>query len=173
MITRAPSVDWPAALRRVDLPEVPGTLCLSAMPGRTDTWPAFVADAARARLSLVLCLTPRHEVAGLSPDYHAAIEAGTLPFEWLGVPMRDFGLFADLGPYAGAVRQVATHLRGGGVALLHCAAGIGRTGTTAACVLKTLGLTTQDARRRVQAAGSNPESALQSGLIDRFGAEPA
>jgi len=52
--------------------------------------------------------------------------------------------------------------------LVHCAAGIGRTGTVAACLLKRLGVPTAVALRRVREAGSNPESALQSGLIERF-----
>ncbi|GAB3669793.1 protein-tyrosine phosphatase family protein [Ramlibacter alkalitolerans] len=51
--------------------------------------------------------------------------------------------------------------------LLHCAAGMGRTGT-AACVLKALGLATPEALQRVRDAGSNPQNAEQSGLVDWF-----
>jgi protein-tyrosine phosphatase len=51
---------------------------------------------------------------------------------------------------------------------LHCAAGIGRTGSTAACVLKALGLSTGEALQRVLDAGSNPQNAQQSGLVDWF-----
>jgi protein-tyrosine phosphatase len=63
---------------------------------------------------------------------------------------------------------VADDLRAGESVLLHCAAGIGRTGTAAACVLKSLGLTRDEALERVRAAGSDPQSAAQSGLIDAF-----
>jgi protein-tyrosine phosphatase len=52
--------------------------------------------------------------------------------------------------------------------LLHCAAGIGRTGTAAACVLKRLGLPVDEALQRVREAGSNPETAVQSGLVNWF-----
>ncbi|RZJ26553.1 MAG: hypothetical protein EOO54_02435 [Haliea sp.] len=52
--------------------------------------------------------------------------------------------------------------------LLHCAACIGRTGTTAACVLKALGLPAEQALQQVRDAGSNPENAQQSGLVDWF-----
>ena len=38
--------------------------------------------------------------------------------------------------------------------VLHCAAGIGRTGTTAACLLKGLGLSTAQALKQVREAGS-------------------
>ena len=67
-----------------------------------------------------------------------------------------------------AIGQVVDALRGGESVLLHCAAGIGRTGTAAACVLKHLGLPTAQALQRVREAGSNPETALQSGLVERF-----
>ena len=52
--------------------------------------------------------------------------------------------------------------------MLHCAAGMGRTGSTAACVLKALGLDTAEALQRVRDAGSNPQNAQQSGLVNWF-----
>ena len=59
-------------------------------------------------------------------------------------------------------------LRAGESVLLHCAAGLGRTGTAAACVLKALGLETREALQRVREAGSNPQNAEQSGLVHWF-----
>ncbi len=59
-------------------------------------------------------------------------------------------------------------LERGDAVLLHCAAGMGRTGSTAACVLKALGLHRDDALQRVRDAGSNPQNAQQSGLVDWF-----
>jgi protein-tyrosine phosphatase len=82
--------------------------------------------------------------------------------------MRDFGLGADPSAFRQAVEQVASSLVLGQHVLLHCAAGIGRTGTVAACVLKDLGLPAATALARVREAGSNPQSALQSGWIDQF-----
>ncbi|MEO5672109.1 MAG: tyrosine-protein phosphatase, partial [Ramlibacter sp.] len=66
------------------------------------------------------------------------------------------------------VHQIADALRRGDAVMMHCAAGIGRTGTTAACVLKALGLSNDEALQRVLDAGSNPENAHQSGLVDWF-----
>ena len=43
-----------------------------------------------------------------------------------------------------------------------------RTGTVAACVLKGLGLPVEDSLRRVREAGSNPQSAVQSGWVEQF-----
>lgn len=157
------------SLRRVRLPsDVPGALWLGAMPGRFDAWSAFEQQAASNRLALVVCLTPRLELAELSPEYHAAIARGTLPFRWLHVPMRNFGLPEDTPGFRRGVQTIADALRGGDAVLLHCAAGLGRTGSAAACVLKALGLETQQALQRVREAGSNPQNAEQSGLVHWF-----
>ena len=145
-----------------------GRLWLSSMPGRLEGWPRFVQEARDCRLSLVLCLTPLHEVAQLSPAYRLAIEQQSLPFRWVHVPMRDLGLSAQFEDFRSAVLDAAATLQSGGDVLLHCAAGIGRTGTAAACLLKHLGQPTPVALQRVRDAGSNPESALQSGLVEKF-----
>jgi len=147
---------------------VDGSLWLSSMPGRFEPWPRFLSEADAAGIGLVLCLTPRHEVAHYSPDYHAAIEGGSLPFRWLELPMRDLGLAAHDEHFRTGIRTAGQSLQAGEAVLLHCAAGIGRTGTAAACLLKHLGMPTSLALRRVREAGSNPESALQSGLVDTF-----
>lgn len=138
------------------------------MPGRFESWADFAATAQRNRVALVVCLTPRSEVAELSPAYHAAIARGQQPFRWMNLPMRNFGVPQDTAGFRRDVRDIADALRRGEAAMLHCAAGIGRTGSTAACVLKALGLTAEDALQRVRDAGSNPENAKQSGLVDWF-----
>jgi len=145
-----------------------GRVWLSSMPGRLEPWPTFLDEAAAKGLHEVLCLNPRHEIERLSPAYAAALAEGNLPFRWTHLPMQDFGLAAELDTYRLAVDTVADTVRAGGVVLVHCAAGIGRTGTTAACLLKRLGATTPVALQRVRDAGSDPESALQRGLIDAF-----
>ena len=156
-------------LRRVILPAtVPGSLWLAGMPGRFESWTAFESRAQRAALGLVVCLTPRSELAELSPAYHAAVAHGDVPFRWLNLPMRNFGLPEDRAAFEQGVRQIAHALRQGDAVMLHCAAGMGRTGSTAACVLKVLGLQTQEALQRVRDAGSNPQNAQQSGLVNWF-----
>ncbi len=56
--------------------------------------------------------------------------------------------------------------------LLHCAAGIGRTGTVASCVLVALALTPDEAARRVKAAGSYAERPEQVELIQWVASQP-
>jgi protein-tyrosine phosphatase len=156
-------------LRRLDLPaEVSGRLWLSAMPGRFAPWPGFLREATEVGLTRVVCLAPLEEVQRLSPEYYRAIHGDTLPCRWTALPMRDFGVPDEAQEFRRGVIDLVAALRSGEVALLHCAAGIGRTGTTAACVLKALGLPSAEALRQVRLAGSNPESADQSGLIDGF-----
>jgi protein-tyrosine phosphatase len=156
-------------LRPLELPAPGlGRVWLGAMPGRSESWQAFLEEAAAKRLDQVLCLNPLFEIERLSPDYAAAIAAGQLPFRWTHLPMQDFGLAAEVDAYRAVIDDVAATVRGGGSVLLHCAAGIGRTGTSAACLLKRLGASKALALQRVREAGSNPESALQRGLIDRF-----
>ena len=157
------------SFRPVTLPEsARGALWLHAMPGRREAWERFVADARAARLGLIVCLTPRHELASLSPDYDAALRADALPARWQHLPMRDFGLADNRAAFRAGIVGLAGEISQGEVVLLHCAAGIGRTGTAAACLLKALGLAPGEALQRVRDAGSSPESAAQSGLIHVF-----
>jgi protein-tyrosine phosphatase len=157
------------ALRPVRLPPgVPGELWLGAMPGRFEAWSTFESAAQKSRLGLVVCLTSRSELAELSPAYHAAVVAGRLPFRWQQLPMPNFGVPEDPAAFRRDVARVAQALQGGESVLLHCAAGMGRTGATAACVLKALGLDAEDALQRVRDAGSNPQNAEQSGLVGWF-----
>lgn len=156
-------------LRRVDLPPcAKGRLWLSAMPGRLEAWPQFLAEASQAGLTQVVCLTPREEIAQLSPAYHAAVLRGRLPFRWTLMPIRNFGVPEDMAGFRDLVRDLAERLEGGESVLLHCAAGMGRTGSAAACILKALGLSTQEALARVRQAGSNPQNADQAGFIEWF-----
>ena len=160
----------PISLRPLALPAAAarGRLWLGPMPGRAEGWAAFTSTARDTGLTLVVCLTPREEVAACSPQYHAAIVQGRLPFRWLHLPMRNFGLADELHTWREGVDAVSRGLMAGESVLLHCAEGIGRTGTTAACVLKRLGVDAASALQQVRRAGSNPQSAAQSGLIDTF-----
>jgi len=138
------------------------------MPGRLESWDDFLDEAKRVRLGLIVCLNPITEVQRGSRDYFHAIEHDTLPCALLHMPMRDFGLGDDGEEFRAAVLRVVEALRAGDSVLVHCAHGIGRTGTLAACTLKALGLPTLQALTQVRDAGSNPQSAVQTGWIHQF-----
>jgi protein-tyrosine phosphatase len=156
-------------LRKVQLPPgVPGTLWLSSMPGRFGEWSEFESEARRTGLKMVVCLTPRDEVRELSPAYDAAIRRGGTMYEWLHLPVPNFGVPQDRDAFRAGIGRIAKALRAGEPVMMHCAAGMGRTGSAAACVLKALGLPAEDALLRVRDAGSNPQNAAQSGFVDWF-----
>lgn len=157
------------SFRALPLPEdTPGRLWLQSMPGRREAWGDFLDEARIRQLNLVVCLNPLDEVAALSPVYHKAILEGRLPFRWMHLPMQNFGLASEATAFRQGVEQLAQGLRLGDRALVHCAAGMGRTGTMGACVLKRLGRSAEDAVEAVRVAGSNPQSAVQSGWIQQF-----
>ena len=157
------------SLRSLSLPpELTGQVWLGPMPGRFEPWSLFEREVRSAGIDMVVCLAPRPELAELSPDYHAALASGALSFRWMLVPMRNFGLPEDPAAFRRDIATIAQAVRSGDHVLLHCAAGLGRTGTAAACLLKSLGLEAREALMRVRDAGSNPQNAEQSGLVHWF-----
>jgi protein-tyrosine phosphatase len=84
------------------------------------------------------------------------------------LPVPNYGVPPDAKGFREAIERVAQRLRRGESVLMHCAAGMGRTGSAAACVLKALGLPSNEALDRIRAAGSNPQNAAQSGFVDWF-----
>ena len=156
-------------LRPVELPpDVRGSLWLSAMPGRYGTMPDFEQKARADGLRMVVCLTPRDEIEELSPDYGAAVTRGGTSYEWVHLPVPNFGVPPDRSAFREAIRHIADRIKAGDSVLMHCAAGMGRTGSAAACVLKALGLPSEEALERVRTAGSNPQNAAYSGFVDWF-----
>ncbi len=155
--------------RTVALPaEVAGRLWFASMPGRFEPWPRFLDEARRTGLSLVVCLAPLDEVASLAPAYRQAIDRGDLPFRWRHAPMQNFGLPTSRAAWRAEIEHAAASLRAGDGVLIHCAAGVGRTGSAGACVLKGLGMPLAAALQAVRDAGANPQTALQSGLVAEF-----
>jgi protein-tyrosine phosphatase len=156
-------------MRPVTLPpDVPGRLFFRAMPGRFEAWSCFLDEARRVGLTHVLCLAPLDEVGQLAPAYRQAIDRGDLPFRWRHAPMRNFGLPMQLEAFRAEISRAADALRAGDAVMLHCAAGIGRTGSAGVCLLKHLGAPLPSALQAVRDAGGNPESAEQSGLVREF-----
>ena len=152
--------------RLVDLPpDVPGRLYLHSMPGRYEPYQATL-DAVRMRgITQVVCLTSAEEIAGKAPAYARALQRNDLPWRQRMFPIVDYGVPSDRASFLQLVNNIAADLRNGENILLHCAAGIGRTGTLASCVLAALGVPADEAAQRVYAAGSYAERPEQVELI--------
>jgi protein-tyrosine phosphatase len=137
------------------------------MPGRHEPYATARAAIANARVNRVVCLTPESELRAHSPEYAEAIANG-VSWDHVAHPISDFGVPDNEEAFASMVRAIADSLRRGENVLVHCAAGIGRTGTTAAAVLCELGLSLSEAVRRVSAAGSSAESEYQKRFLEHL-----
>jgi protein-tyrosine phosphatase len=87
----------------------------------------------------------------------------------LSIP--DFGVPEDRSAFKALAGQVATWLQNGENVLIHCGAGIGRTGTLAIAALLFLGISIQEASEIVHSAGSQPETTGQKALLIWLSAE--
>jgi len=159
-------MDHNGLLRRLELPEwAEGTIYLSGMPGINGDF-AGERDAIRAAgVETVLCLTPLEEIERKSGRYAEAIKAHQLPWQQTMLPMPDFQATDDRDAWLAHIREMAYAVQDGQTVLIHCAAGIGRTGTAAVCLLMSLGLRQAAALSAVRAAGSDPEAVAQQELI--------
>lgn len=152
--------------REVPLPpDVPGGLWLDEMPGRHEPFDAFRNWARQYRLERVVRLSPLEEAQHKSPGYFEAIRGGGLPWRDDPLEVPDFGVPHDREAWLDKVREIAGALRAGERVLVHCGAGIGRTGTFAICVLVALGVDPSEARTIVARVGSRPETDAQRDLV--------
>ena len=99
------------------------------------------------------------------------LDAGTFPVERLSFPIGDYGTPSDQDAYLKLVRDIVRRLSQGQKILIHCGAGIGRTGTLAIAVLMALGTAYEQAAQRVLEAGSKPETDQQQDFLRRVEAQ--
>jgi protein-tyrosine phosphatase len=155
--------------REIPLPEgVGGRLFLSSMPGRYRPFAHDLAEAEELGVATVLCLNPRDEIELKSPHYHAALNDGSHGWRVIEHPIEDFRAPSRDQRFVGLVDDVAAHLRAGEGLMLHCAGGIGRTGTVSACILIALGLSPEEALAEIRKKGARPENKAQSDFVRWF-----
>jgi protein-tyrosine phosphatase len=125
----------------------------------------------------IVCLVERHELDRRYPDYvtwldtavEAAIDTDGPGAVW--VPIHDLHA-PPLPVMADLVDRIVGELDRDLRVLVHCAAGKGRAGTTAVCVLVALGTEPDDALRTVAMSrpGAGPEAGAQGELVVEFAA---
>lgn len=159
--------------RSVALPDdVSGRLYLHSMPARYEAYQATL-DAVRLKgITQVVCLTSLEEIASKAPAYARAVQRKDVPWQQRMYPIVDYGVPSDRASFLELVHSIAADLRSGVNILLHCAAGIGRTGTVASCVLIALGVPADEAALRIYAAGSYAERPEQVELIQWVASQP-
>lgn len=152
--------------RAVELPEaVAGRLYLGSMPGRYEAFEEAWSAIGRRRIARVICLVPPEELRDKSPRYARALDEGKTPWKHESFPVEDLEAPADREAFWTLARKAAGRLAAGETILVHCAAGIGRSGTFAVCVLLALGMGADAARTAVRRAGSGPQSTAQDEMV--------
>lgn len=157
-----------AIMRRVELPPaISGELWLGPMPGRLHPLQDGLTAFGAKKIDGIVCLTPMDEIAGKSPDYASRLDQG-FPMPVTAMPSTDFGVPSDEAAFIRTAQEAARDIGAGRRIFVHCAAGIGRTGTFAACILIAMGFGETAALDTIRKAGSGPETDEQAALVHRF-----
>ncbi|MEX2236218.1 MAG: protein-tyrosine phosphatase family protein [Dehalococcoidia bacterium] len=148
------------------LPEnIAGSLYKMGMPGRFTELEDDLGLMRDRNVELIVCLTPQDETQAKSERYFEAMVDQKLGIEHVELPIEDQGVPLDREAYEREVARVEAMLGEGKAALVHCAAGIGRTGVFIISVLQNLGLPTEEAIQLARKAGSWPENNEQRAFL--------
>ena len=151
----------------------PGTLSITILPGRRDYSRDITEDLSiltREGVTDILCLVPSDELAHYGvPDLLDQYRQLNIAVRHL--PIRDQRVCTQ-NEMREAVAWLHERLHDHAHILVHCTGGLGRSGTAAACYLKTVGLSSNAAIAEVRRARSSRavETELQRRFIEEFSA---
>jgi protein-tyrosine phosphatase len=135
------------------------------MPGRYNPLSTSISEIENKEIDIVVSLTSFEEIRQKSQEYANAINDRSLGFERMEFPIIDFGIPQDSIAFLDLARNLAGRLESGENLLIHCGAGIGRTGTLASSILLSLGKDLNESLKIIKNAGSNPETNEQMDLV--------
>jgi protein-tyrosine phosphatase len=153
--------------RSIEIPDtVNGEIYLHSMPGRYEQLHLAAEEINEKGISKVVSLAPDQEIEKKSPDFARAIQSGAFVTSRISFPIEDYGIPSDRKAFLELSDDLAKAVKNGESILIHCGAGIGRTGILATSVLMSLGIDPQTAIELVRAAGSGPETPDQEDLVN-------
>jgi protein-tyrosine phosphatase len=124
------------------------------------------AAVATTGADLVVCLCEEHELTERYPEYVQWLRSRRRE-QVLWSPVPDFHA-PEIEDALALVRQLRSRLDRGDTVLMHCGGGIGRTGTMAAALLITMGMSSADAIALVGSSRpmAGPEVGAQTALLE-------
>ncbi|MBN1167176.1 MAG: dual specificity protein phosphatase family protein [Methanospirillaceae archaeon] len=182
--------------RQVDISDLcTNRIYLHSMPGMREPLETFREEMWRCEITRIVCLAPFHDVKDFSRAYAQAILKNADPWDYDLLEIADLGIPPDRDRYLTCIKDIAhrflhpvpsrydkdrekplqvihnlsrvveqdemqEHI------LIHCLAGIGRSGTFAIILLSALGYPRTEAFRRVNKIGSGPETQSQKEFIE-------
>ena len=167
--------DWPTERARhggvdeLPVPDVPGRLLLC---GKHYVGPDPQTAMAESGADVVVCLCEAAELAGRYDGYVAWLRAADGDAA-LHRPVPDFHVPTPEALHA-LLDDIDARLEAGETVLLHCGAGIGRTGTVAAAVLLRHGVALDDALDVVRTSRpmAGPEVGAQRDALEALARAP-
>jgi protein tyrosine phosphatase (PTP) superfamily phosphohydrolase (DUF442 family) len=125
-------------------------LALTECPGRSQPYAASLARIIAWEPTLVISLVEEHEFPSGTAAFGASLAENGI--RWRHFPIRDYDVPGSAAPWAAVSRAARSIIDDGGRVLVHCRAGLGRSGMIAARLLVERGMAPEHAIAKVRAA---------------------